>query len=72
MGRKAGKPDFGHPPRDYGYSIIQNLKDAGCTDELIEEFRTLEEHAEEERQLQPEELEQLAREAQREKEEAEE
>ena len=38
MGRKAGKPDFGHPPRDYGYSIIQNLKDAGCTDELIEEF----------------------------------
>ena len=33
-------------------SIIQNLKDAGCTDELIEEFRTLEEHAEEERQLQ--------------------
>ena len=52
MGRKAGKPDFGHPPRDYGYSIIQNLKDAGCTDELIEEFRTLEEQAEEERQLQ--------------------
>ena len=45
MGRKAGKPDFGHPPRDYGYSLIQNLKDAGCTDELIEEFRTLEEHA---------------------------
>ena len=51
MGRRAGKPERGHPPWEYGYSIVQNLKDAGCTDEMIEEFTALQDPGEKEQQL---------------------
>lgn len=36
----------------YAYSVLQNLRDAGCTDEMIAEFMSLQGSADEQRQLQ--------------------
>lgn len=35
----------------YAYSVIQNLKDAGCTDEMVEKFMALQDNEGEEQQL---------------------
>lgn len=34
----AKREAFGNP---YAYTVLQNLKDAGCTDEMVEEFMAL-------------------------------
>ena len=36
----------------YAYSVLQNLKDAGCTDEMIEKFMALQDSDDEEQQIQ--------------------
>lgn len=33
----------------YAYTVLQNLKDAGCTDEMVEKFMTLQDNNEEQR-----------------------
>ena len=35
----------------YAYTIVQNLKDAGCTDEMVEKFMALQDSEGEEQQL---------------------
>ena len=35
----------------YAYTVVQNLKDAGCTDEMVEKFMVLQDSEEEEQQL---------------------
>ena len=35
----------------YAYNVVQNLKDAGCTDEMIEKFMSLQNSKSEEQQL---------------------
>ena len=35
----------------YAYTIVQNLKDAGCTDEMVEKFMALQDNEGEEQQL---------------------
>ena len=35
----------------YAYTVLQNLKDAGCTDEMVEEFMALQDNGGEEQQL---------------------
>ncbi len=36
--KTAKREAFGNP---YAYTVLQNLKDAGCTDEMVEEFMAL-------------------------------
>lgn len=36
----------------YAYTILQNLKDAGCTDEMVEQFMALQGSDDEEQQIQ--------------------
>ena len=36
----------------YASSVLQNLKDAGCTDEMIEKFMALQDSDDEEQQIQ--------------------
>ena len=35
----------------YAYTVVQNLKDAGCTDEMVEKFMALQDSEGEEQQL---------------------
>lgn len=35
----------------YAYSVLQDLKDAGCTDEMIEKFMALQDSDDEEQQI---------------------
>ena len=35
----------------YAYTVLQNLKDAGCTDEMVEEFMALQGSEDEEQQI---------------------
>lgn len=35
----------------YAYTVVQNLKDAGCTDEMVEKFMALRDSEGEEQQL---------------------
>ena len=51
MGRRAGKPERGHPPWEYGYSIVQNLKDAGWGGATALADRGLQDPGEKEQQL---------------------
>lgn len=44
---RAGEKISGNP---YAYTVRQNLKDAGCSDELVEKFMALQD-GEEEQQL---------------------
>ena len=46
--KTAKREAFGNP---YAYTVLQNLKDAGCTDEMVEEFMALQDNDEEEQQL---------------------
>ena len=36
----------------YAYTVLQNLKDAGCTDEMVEKFMALQDSDDEEQQMQ--------------------
>ena len=36
----------------YAYTVLQNLKDAGCTDEMVEKFMALQDIEDEEQQMQ--------------------
>ena len=36
----------------YAYTVLQNLKDAGCTDEMVEKFMALQDSDDEEQQIQ--------------------
>ena len=40
------------PDNPYAYTVLQNLKDAGCTDEMVEEFMALQDNDDEEQQIQ--------------------
>ena len=40
------------PENPYAYTVLQNLKDAGCTDEMAEKFMTLQNSHDKEQQLQ--------------------
>ena len=42
----------GAPDNPYAYTVLQNLKDAGCTDEMVEEFMALQDSDDEEQQIQ--------------------
>lgn len=35
----------------YAYTVLQNLKDAGCTDEMVEKFMDLQANEDEEQQI---------------------
>ena len=35
----------------YAYTVLQNLKDAGCTDEMVEKFMDLQANVDEEQQI---------------------
>lgn len=35
----------------YAYTVLQNLKDAGCTDEMVEKFMALQDREDEEQQM---------------------
>lgn len=45
------KGSLGQNENPYAYSVIQNLKDAGCTDAMVETFMALQGSAGEEQQL---------------------
>lgn len=45
----AKRETAGNP---YAYAVLQNLKDAGCTDEMVENFMALQDSADEEQQIQ--------------------
>lgn len=36
----------------YAYTVLQNLKDAGCTNKMVEEFMALQNSEDEEQQIQ--------------------
>ena len=36
----------------YAYTVLQNQKDAGCTDEMVEKFMALQDSDDEEQQIQ--------------------
>lgn len=42
---------LGQNENPYAYSVIQNLKDAGCTDEMVERFMDLRDSEGKEQQL---------------------
>ena len=41
----------GIPVNPYAYTVLQNLKDAGCTDEMVEKFMDLQDSDDEEQQI---------------------
>ena len=41
----------GAPDNSYDYTVLQNLKDAGCTDEMVEKFMILQDSDDEEQQM---------------------
>ena len=43
------REDAGNP---YAYTVLQNLKGAGCTDEMVEKFMILQDNDDEEQQIQ--------------------
>ena len=43
---------YGAPDNPYAYTVLQNLKDAGCTDEMVAEFMALQNREDEEQQIQ--------------------
>ena len=45
----AKQEDAGNP---YAYTVLQNLKDAGCTNEMVEKFMILQDNDDEEQQIQ--------------------
>ena len=45
----AKRETAGNP---YAYTVLQNLKDAGCTDEMVEKFIALQDIDDEEQQIQ--------------------
>lgn len=45
----AKRETAGNP---YAYTVLQNLKDAGCTDEMVEKFMALQDSDDEEQQIQ--------------------
>lgn len=45
----AKRETTGNP---YAYTVLQNLKDAGCTDEMVEKFMALQDSDDEEQQIQ--------------------
>ncbi len=47
--RKTKKMDVFENP--YAYSVLQNLKDAGCSDEIVEKFIALDGDDDKEQQL---------------------
>lgn len=48
MRKKQSLAQYENP---YAYTVLQNLKDAGCTDEMVEEFMALQDNGGEEQQL---------------------
>ena len=44
----AKRETAGNP---YAYTVLQNLKDAGCTDEMVEKFMALQGSEDEEQQI---------------------
>ena len=42
---------YGAPDNPYAYTVLQNLKDAGCTDEMAEKFMALQDSDDEEQQI---------------------
>lgn len=46
---KAAKREASDNP--YAYTVLQNLKDAGCTDEMVEKFMALQDSDDEEQQI---------------------
>ena len=44
----AKRETAGNP---YAYTVLQNLKDAGCTDEMVEKFMDLQYSEDEEQQI---------------------
>ena len=36
---------YGAPDNPYAYTVLQNLQDAGCADEMVEEFMALQENS---------------------------
>lgn len=42
----------GAPDNPYSYTVLQNLKDAGCTDEMVEKFMAFQDSDDEEQQIQ--------------------
>lgn len=42
----------GAPDNPYAYTVLQNLKDAGCTDEMVEKFMAFQDSDDEEQQIQ--------------------
>ena len=49
--RKNETAKHGAPDNPYAYTVLQNLKDAGCTDEMVEEFMALQASEDEEQQI---------------------
>ena len=45
----AKRETSGNP---YAYTVLQNLKDAGCNDEMVEKFMALQDSDDEEQQIQ--------------------
>ena len=41
----------GNSVNPYGYNVLQNLKDAGCTDETVEKFMSLQDGGDKEQQI---------------------
>lgn len=46
--KTAKREASGNP---YAYTVLQNLKDAGCTDEIVEKFMALQGSDDEEQQI---------------------
>ena len=42
---------YGAPDNPYAYTVLQNRKDAGCTDEMVEKFMALRGSDDEEQQI---------------------
>lgn len=49
--RKNKAPKRNASANPYAYTILQNLKDAGCTDEMVEKFMTLQNSDDAEQQI---------------------
>lgn len=50
--RKNETAKYGTSDNPYAYTVLQNLKDAGCTDEMVEKFMALQNSEDEEQQIQ--------------------
>ena len=47
----AEKQSLAQNENPYAYTVVQNLKDAGCTDKMVEKFMALQDSEGEEQQL---------------------